>query len=310
MLNHTYTSVKNANLVDGGNKQHFASQPSPLLKDNFLGEFRTELDKKKVLANLGVATDLSLEWEYIKGDIGRSQALIQELDSRTKYVSELDGFQKTIIDGIKYLESVVGGEQEGEDEQNKRINELTEISSELTRNIQELRIYLQENIELDLEELTTKLNAITEKVDNITELIKVSAKVGNALSLISGTEEDGLYVPDLSPALTQTTESVIGLRTDVNTILTTYVTKDDLGGGSFDFVDQSDFNNYTQTTNQQISNITQELSRTVKTGEDGHVDTLYVNTISKNNDNSNIKITDSFEVETGIPLGVTLTFSI
>jgi hypothetical protein len=92
MLNHTYTSVKNANLVDCGKKQHIPSQPLPLIRDNYLGEYRTELDKKKVLANLGIATDFSLEWEYIKGDIGRNVALMQELDSRTKYMSELDGF--------------------------------------------------------------------------------------------------------------------------------------------------------------------------------------------------------------------------
>ena len=122
MLNHTYTSVKNANLVDCGKKQHIPSQPSPLLRDNFLGEFRTELDKKKVLANLGIATDLSLEWEYIKGDIGRSEALVKELDSRTKYISKLDGFTKSIIDGVTYLESVIGSEQEGEDAQNAKIS--------------------------------------------------------------------------------------------------------------------------------------------------------------------------------------------
>jgi hypothetical protein len=100
MLNHTYTSVKNANLVDCGKKQHIPSQPSPLLRDNYLGEYRTELDKKKVLANLGIATDLSLEWEYIKGDIGRNNALMDELDSRTKYASKIDGFTKTLIEGV------------------------------------------------------------------------------------------------------------------------------------------------------------------------------------------------------------------
>jgi hypothetical protein len=76
MLNHTYTSVKNANLVDCGKRDPIPSQPFPLLRDNYLGEYRTELDKKRVLANLGIATELSLEWEYIKGDIGRSVALM------------------------------------------------------------------------------------------------------------------------------------------------------------------------------------------------------------------------------------------
>ena len=46
MLKPIHASVKNANLVDCGKKQHISSKPSPLLKENFLGEFRTELDKK------------------------------------------------------------------------------------------------------------------------------------------------------------------------------------------------------------------------------------------------------------------------
>jgi hypothetical protein len=87
MLNHTYTSVKNANLVDCGKREPISSQPFPLLRDNYLGEYRTELDKKKVLANLGIATELSLEWEYIKGDIGNSVALMTELNSRTSYIT-------------------------------------------------------------------------------------------------------------------------------------------------------------------------------------------------------------------------------
>ena len=57
MLNHTYTSVKNANLVDCGKKQHISSQPTSLLKDNFLGEFRTDLEMKKVLDKLGCLID-------------------------------------------------------------------------------------------------------------------------------------------------------------------------------------------------------------------------------------------------------------
>jgi hypothetical protein len=113
MLNHTYTSVKNANLVDCGKKQHISSQPTSLLKDNFLGEFRTDLEKKKVLANLGIATELSLEWQYIKGDIGGSEALMQELDSRTTYIARIGEFKDkviSVIEGIQYLEEIIGGE--------------------------------------------------------------------------------------------------------------------------------------------------------------------------------------------------------
>lgn len=312
MLNHTYTSVKNANLVDCGKKQHIPSQPSALLRDNYLGEYRTELDKKKVLANLGIASDLSLEWEYIKGDIGKSKALMDELDARTKYISEIDGFQKTVIEGITYLESVVGGEQEGEEEQNQRLTDLETLTDELIVDLEEVKEYLTETIEVNIDKLEEDLGAITEKVNNITDLIQVSSKAGNALRLVGEDELEegetpGLYVSDLSDEVSKATENIGTLREDIGTIresLETFVTKEELGGGDFDFVNQDDFDNYVDTTADTLSEIQEELKNTVKTGEDGHVDTLYVNTISKNNDDANIVITDSFEVNTGIPLDI------
>lgn len=309
MLNHTYTSVKNANLVDCGKKQHIPSQPSTLLRDNFLSEYRTELDKKKVLANLGIVTDVSLEWEYIKGDIGKSVALMQELDSRTKYISEIDGFQKTVIEGIKWLEGVIGGEQDAETEQDNRIENLENTSADLILDLEELKEYLETTIEVDIDKLQKDLNTITEKVANITNLIQVSSKAGNALKVIGEEELEegetpGLYVPDLSTEVTTATENIETLRTNVDKILDTYVTKEELGGGDFDFVSQDDFEAYTDVTDEEISDIKEDLKNTVKTGEDGHVDTLYVNKISKNNDESNIQITDSFEVTEGIPLDI------
>ena len=311
MLNHTYMSVKNANLVDCGKKQHIPSQPFPLLRDNFLGEYRTELDKKKVLANLGIATDLSLEWEYIKGDIGRSEALMGELDSRTKYTSKIDGFYKTVIEGIEYLETVVGGEQEGEEEQNDRLTALEQSSKELGDSLNTLKTYITETVDVNIETLQENLNTVTEKVNNITNLIQVSTKANNALILIPEGSEDlqegetpGLYVPDLSEEVSTATQNIEKLQENVQDILDTYVTKEELGGGDFDFVSQDDFDAYVDNTEDTISNIQKELTKTVKTGEDGHVDTLYVNKISKDNDDNNIIITDSFEVNSNIPLDI------
>ena len=312
MLNHTYTSVKNANLVDCGKKQHISSQPFPLLKDNFLGEFRTELEKKKVLANLGIASELSLEWEYIKGDIARSEALTKELDSRTKYISKLDGFTKSVTEGIQYLETIVGGEQEGEDEQNKRIGDLEKAKDELVTSISTLSKYISETVDINIQELNKSVSDISKKVENITDLINVSTKPGNALTLltsddVSEGETPGLYVPDLSEDLNITQKDVKGLQDDVSSInqeLESFVTREELGGGDFNFVTESTFNNYTSQTSNTLTNIQTELDKTVKTGEDGHVDTLYVNTISKNNNEESIKITDSFDVQSGIPLDV------
>lgn len=303
MLNHTYTSVKNANLVDCGKKQHISSQPSPLLKENFLGEFRTELDKKKVLANLGIASSLSLEWEYIKGDISRSEALMQELDARTTYTSKITGDIQTLIDGVLWLESIVGSEQDSEEEQNRRLQTLETSSQSLASSLQSLKDYINNTISIDVNKLKSDIADITNKVNNITDLIKVSEKDGNALYIEEG-ETPGLYVPDLSGSIDSLSSNIDAIQKDVQTVKDEYVKREEFGDGDLDFVSQSDYNSFSDNTNNRLGNLEEEIKNTVKTGEDGHVDTLYVNKVSKDNDSGNIVITDSFEMESGIPLDV------
>ena len=315
MLNHTYTSVKNANLVDSGNIQHVSNSQFPLLKENFLGEFRTELEKKKVLANLGIITDLLLEWEFIKGDVGKNEALIQELDSRTKYVSLIDNVQKTLIEGIQYLETIIGGEKDAEDEQTSQIEELKTFVNNLSETLNTLKTHLEEtteSVENDIESLQNIVDDLIKNVENITNLIKVSDVDDNALVIL--TEEDieenkspGLYVPNLAPVLNETVENVDILQSSVTEIqnqLDNFVTKKELGGGDFDFVNQDEYDNFVDQISDDISEIKSDLQNTVKTGEDGHVDTLFVNKISKNNNEDNIVINNSFSVDSNIPLDI------
>ena len=311
MLNHTYTSVKNANLVDCGKKTHIASQPSPLLKDNFLGEFRTELEKKKVLSNLGIVTDLLLEWEFIKGDIGKNQALMDELKARTDYISKIDGKTKALSDGIHYLEEIVGGELDAEAIQDNRLELLEKSAKELSETLTELKTYVENPLTIDVDQLKTDLKTVEENIKNITDLIQVSDTDGNALKLLSINDVEegkrpGLYVQDLSKDVSKATEDIGKLQENVSTInsaLDTFVTKEELGGGDFDFVDQSVYDTFVSKTNTTFNNIQTELDKAVKNGEDGHVNTLKVNQIKKDNE-GNIQITDSFEVTEGIPLDV------
>ena len=141
MLNHTYTSVKNANLVDCGKKQHISNQPSPLLKDNFLGEFRTELDRKKVLANLGIITDVSLEWQYIKGSIEGSDTLTSYIENKTTYKSILGEYKDkvvSLIKGIQQIESMINTEDELEQNQNNRLTSLEKNLGQVEKDITSL----------------------------------------------------------------------------------------------------------------------------------------------------------------------------
>ena len=46
MIQPIYTSVSNADIKPCGKKGHLIkSEPIPLLRDNYLGEYRTELEK-------------------------------------------------------------------------------------------------------------------------------------------------------------------------------------------------------------------------------------------------------------------------
>lgn len=62
MLNHTYTSVHDANFTQCDKHCHGQKKQKVLIKENFLSEFKTELDKKKVLKNLGIDQGIFLEW--------------------------------------------------------------------------------------------------------------------------------------------------------------------------------------------------------------------------------------------------------
>ena len=264
MLNHTYTSVKNANLVDCGKKQHIPSQPTPLLKENFLGEFRTELDKKKVLAALGIATNLSLEWENIKGDIGRNGDLMKELDSRTTYVSKITGKLQTLIEGIEELESVMAQESDFEDTVNSKIEALESYTRGLRDNLQNLQEYITNTVDVNIEQLQTDLATITEQVSNITALITISDKTDNALRIEEG-DNPGLYVPDLSESLSESLNSIKNLQENVDSIqdsLDSFVTKEDLGN-DFNFVNEEDFKQHVVSISTELNTITAKLQNTV-----------------------------------------------
>lgn len=60
-----YKASDNANLLNEDNRIQITNQRIPLFRNNFLAEYKSELDKKKVLANLGVDWD-NLEWTDIQ----------------------------------------------------------------------------------------------------------------------------------------------------------------------------------------------------------------------------------------------------
>ncbi|MBR2248221.1 MAG: hypothetical protein IJ880_14570 [Bacilli bacterium] len=55
------------------------------MKENYLGEFRTQLEKAKARKNLGIGDEYSLTWGNITGHIEDNEALMRFIEQQWKY---------------------------------------------------------------------------------------------------------------------------------------------------------------------------------------------------------------------------------
>ena len=69
MIQSIYTSVTNANVIQNKKGQCIKSEPIPLLKDKYLGEYRSDVEKAKVRRNLGIPDENSMRWGNVEGFI-------------------------------------------------------------------------------------------------------------------------------------------------------------------------------------------------------------------------------------------------
>ena len=70
MIQSIYAAVSNGNNVHCGKRiPKYQAQPIPLMKSNYLGEFRTQLEKAKARRNLGIGDEYTLSWGNITGHI-------------------------------------------------------------------------------------------------------------------------------------------------------------------------------------------------------------------------------------------------
>lgn len=335
MIQSIYTSVSNADIVPCGKKgQKVSSEPIPLLRNNYLGEYRTELEKAKVRKNLGIADEQSLLWGNIEGHVEEQKDIIDYIKTMQEYTTDLNSSVTNVKEALDYILEFVTSFK-GEEEAIKDILEnigtihthLTDLQNNLTTNstnIGDLQSKYSQ-VEQDIADINKQIEKLNQDlIDiNVDDKIQawVTAKINSSSTLVLGdslevkiseteknalSNDNGLFVQDLSEEVSEATQNIGELQIGVQNILNTYVTKDQLGGdGDYSFVKQEVFDTHTQQADTQFGELRNELSKTVKTGKDGHVSTLYVKQISKEtSDNENINITNSFQMDQGIPLDV------
>ena len=173
MIPPIYTTVSNADIKPCGSKcQVIKSEPIPLLRDKYLGEYRTELEKAKVRKNLGIADEASLLWGNIDGTIEEQKDLVQYIEQKWTYKN--DDFEDitTVKEALDYsLFFISQYESNTED-----IEELKQSIDSVKSSISELQTNLEEEINSNKDSISN----LQDQIETINqEIVKINESILN-----------------------------------------------------------------------------------------------------------------------------------
>ena len=164
MIQSIYTSVSNADIVPCGKKgKPIRSEPIPLLRDNYLGEYRTSLEKAKVRKNLGIADEYSLLWGNIDGTIEEQKDLVQYIEQKWEYKSDLVEGINTVKEAIDYSIYFIS-------QYEANTEEIAELSQQL-QNLKESVNSIQQNLSDDIQQNSQNITKLQESISSINESI-------------------------------------------------------------------------------------------------------------------------------------------
>lgn len=330
MITNCYTSVESGKQVACKNTQHYIPEEIYLLKKNFLGEFRTSLEKAKVRANLGIADSETLLWGNIQGDISNQTDIAAYINTLLAFdfnaekdfdpgndFENVKNVRQAAITCLQYL-SKFKGEGEEIEATNVRINALIKnlygveslddiegsdqgVINKLNTDFRALQQSLGETttkvntIEGQITSIIQDIDSINNSLQEINNLIKISKKEGNALQM----EEDGLFVRDLSSSIQSNTEGITTLQGKVSTLEENskdYLTRDDFGSDDLNFI-----------SGEQLD---AKLSGYIKTGSDAVVNSITATTTTTDKIQSNsdsISVNKPFSYDFSGPNGSVLS---
>ena len=167
MIQSIYAAVSNGNNVHCGKRiPKYQAQPIPLMKSNYLGEFRTQLEKAKARKNLGIGDEFLLTWGNITGHIEDNKDLIAFIEKQWKYEYVSPYIQQEIknvkqaLDYALYYVSTYEANDEA-------VHNLSQKLDTLTSHVNEVQEQLQNNINLN----STRISDIQNNIQSINNLI-------------------------------------------------------------------------------------------------------------------------------------------
>ena len=136
------------------------------MKSNYLGEFRTQLEKAKARKNLGIGNEFLLTWGNITGHIEDNKDLTTFIENQWKYEYVSPYIQQEIknvkqaLDYALYYVSTYEANDEA-------VHNLSQKFDTLTSHVNEVQEQLQNNINLN----STRISDIQNNIQSINNLI-------------------------------------------------------------------------------------------------------------------------------------------
>ena len=213
------------------------SDPIPLLRDKFLGEYRTELEKAKVRKNLGIPDENNMEWGNIAGFVEKQTDLVEYVESKWHYTTSLNEDVTNIKDAMDYalyfvtnfkgeheaiieIQGIIETINEHLETIDKTIEENSKDIETLVENLEKANEAIKQlnedliNIDVDaniLAWMESKLKDSTTIVLSESLDVKLSTKENNALIL-----DEGLFVKDVTANVEQNTQEIETIKEDIS----------------------------------------------------------------------------------------------
>ncbi len=175
MIQSIYADVSNGNRVQCGKRiPKYQATPIPLMKSNYLGEFRTQLEKAKARRNLGIGDEYTLTWGNITGHIEDNRDLVQFIENQWKYEyvspyiqQEIKNVKEALDYALYYVSTYEANDQ--------AVQNLSQQFDELTQHVDGIKSQLEQDIEQNannIQNLGEAIQNINQEISDINEALR------------------------------------------------------------------------------------------------------------------------------------------
>lgn len=212
-----YTQVDNAKLEPCKKGKPVPPLQIPLLRSNYLGEYRTQVEKDKVLKNLGIlgATGKYTYPSDTQVDSYKDIKTVQQaLDYCIRLIQSYEASDKNIKQLLDDVKSIQNSLSELEKETSENTNNITTINKSIEQINKSILEFDEKLKELNVDDkITNRINQHLENsktielIDDILE-VKNSQDEDNAIQV----NDDGIYVKDNTEQIEANTTAIKELQ--------------------------------------------------------------------------------------------------